>query len=281
MPDPEKLIPTLNRSIELTRSTPGRKGRVVSLQDVDELVIAGDMHGNLASFQTIYKTADLQNHPRRHLVIQELIHSPFRYSMGGDKSHQLVDLYAALKCQFPKQVHYLLGNHELSQWTNRRVIKNEEDFNEMFMSGIHQAYGNRGREIYDRYLDLFSVLPMALRTPNRIFLSHSTPAPKYLDQFDLTLLEKDDLPSEIYHPNGIGYGLVWGRNTTEGNTQAFLKKVDADWVICGHIPCEEGFLFANPAQLILDSAYSPGAFAILSASHPITVDELRSSIRML
>ena len=39
----------------------------------------------------------------------------------------MVDLFAALKVQFPKQVHYLPGNHEMAQWTGRTVLKADED----------------------------------------------------------------------------------------------------------------------------------------------------------
>ena len=281
MPDPVKLLPTLRRAVEFTRSTPGRKGRVVTLEEVDEILVAGDMHGNVASFQAIYKAAELSKNPRRHLVIQEVIHSSFRYPNGGDKSHQLLDLYSALKCQHPKQVHLLMGNHEMSQWTNRRVMKNDENYNEIFISGVVEAYEKSADEVYQSYLALFEVLPLVLRTPNRIFLSHSVPTAKYLPKFDLKLLEVDQLPNEMLNPSGIAYALVWGRDTSANHVQNFLKLVDADWIITGHIPCEEGFSFPNDQQIILDSASSPAAYCLVPTSRNLTHEEFIATVRKI
>jgi len=102
----------------------------------------------LENFRTLLKLADLAAHPRRHFVLQEVVHGPFRYPAGGDKSHQLLDLVAALAVQFPRQVHFLLGNHELSQWTNRRIEKADEDLNDLFRQGIETAYGKRADAVY-------------------------------------------------------------------------------------------------------------------------------------
>src|SRR5262249_27850426 len=121
----ETRLRTLRRAVELFRSTAGRRGRVVDLQDAEDVLVGGDLHGNLENFRRLLLKAALDKHPRRHLVLQELVHGPFEYPTGGDKSHQLVDLVAALKCQFPERVHYLLSNHELSQLTGRLVMKND------------------------------------------------------------------------------------------------------------------------------------------------------------
>ena len=123
MPQPERLLPLLRRAAEAFRATPGRRGHVVQLGDAAEVCVAGDLHGNVANFARLLQVADLAARPRRHLVLQEVIHGKFRYPDGGDKSHQALDLLAALTCQFPGRVHFLPGNHELSQWTNRRIGK--------------------------------------------------------------------------------------------------------------------------------------------------------------
>lgn len=281
MPDPAKLLPTLRHAVELTRSTPGRRGRVVRLQDADEVLIAGDMHGNIPSFQALYRTADLGKHPRRHLVIQELIHSPYRYPGGGDKSHQLIDLYSALKCAHPKQVHFLMGNHEMSQWTNRRILKNDEDYNEIFVAGVVAAYGNRADEVYQAYLELFAALPLAVRCPNGVFLSHSVPNAKYVERFDLAQLEADELPNEFYNPGGIGYALVWGRDTNQNHVERFLTRIEATWMISGHIPCEEGFSVPNDRQIILDSAASPAAYCLVPVNRELSREEFLATIRKI
>src|SRR3954471_8869164 len=176
MPDPDRLLLTLRRAGAAFRDTTGRRGRVVHLEGADEVLAAGDLHGNVENFRLLLGHADLARHPRRHLVLQEVIHGPYHYPAGGDKSHQLVDLLAALKCQYPRQVHFLLGNHELAQVTGRRIAKEDEELNQAFRDGVAAAYGARADEVYAGYEALFAAVPLAVRTPNRVLLTHSVPS---------------------------------------------------------------------------------------------------------
>jgi hypothetical protein len=282
MPDPDRLLKTLYKAADFARLTPGRRGRFVQLQGAADVLVAGDLHGHLGNFQAIYQAADLAKHPGRHLVLQEVVHGKFHYPNGGDKSHQLLDLFAALKCQFPGQVHMLLGNHELAQWQNRLVLKDDKDQNAVFREGVSEAYGpDKGPTIYDAYMRLFGVLPLALRTANRVFLSHSLPPEKFLAQFELRHLETDVFPPEDLAVGGSVYELTWGRDTRAGTCNTFLKKVDADWLVTGHIACEAGFARPNPKQLILDSADSPAAYALLPADRPMTPEMFDGSVRVI
>jgi hypothetical protein len=281
MPDPNRLLSTLHRAVGAFRQTPGRRGRVIYLEDAAEVLVVGDLHGNLENFKRALERAQLASHPRRHLVLQEVVHSPFRYPAGGDKSHQLLDLVAALKCQYPQRVHFLLGNHELAQWTNQQIAKADVDFNELFREGVATAYGSRAEEIYAAYLDLFAAVPLVVRTPNRVYLSHSLPGAKRLEGFDLQALEQDSPREEDLRLGGAIHALVWGRDTTPANAAAFLKKVDADWLITGHIPCERGFDVPNDRQIILDAAGSPACFCLFPADRPLSQAELIAGVGTL
>src|ERR1051326_7794651 len=188
MPVPHKLLTTVCRARELTSATPGRRGRIVELDDAADVLVAGDLHGNIANFQLLLKAANLVAHPHRHLVMQELIHGIYRYADGSDKSHQAVDLWCALKCQYPNRVHFIPGNHELSQWTNRPIAKAEVDLNAGFFDGVRTAYGKHGEAIYTAYLELVKSLPVALRTPNRVYLCHSLPTPAAMPDFNPAVL---------------------------------------------------------------------------------------------
>src|SRR5262249_44014817 len=159
MPDPVKLLATIRRAVEAFLATPGRRGREIVLEDAAEVLVAGDLHGNLPNFKAVLLKADLARNPARHLVVQEVIHGPFRYPMGGDKSHQLLDLVLALKAQYPRQVHFLLGNHELAQATNNLISKAEVDLNELFLRGVEEAYGEESKAVYQGYLDAIAVCP--------------------------------------------------------------------------------------------------------------------------
>ena len=281
MPDPERLLHTLRRAVQAFRDTPGRRGRVVALGDAADVLVAGDLHGNLENFRHLLRIADLGTHPRRHLVLQELVHGPHRYPDGGDKSHQLVDLLAALKCQDPGRVHLLLGNHELAQWTDRPIGKEDVDLAEQFWLGVYAAYGDRAEEVYLTYLELFAVVPLAVRTPNRVFVSHSLPSAARLPAFDPAALERDEADGSDLLPGGSVYSLVWGRDVSPANVAAFLQRVDADLLITGHIPCDQGFAVPNDRQVILDSLGSPAGYCLFPADRPLTHQELIGCVATL
>lgn len=270
MPDPDKLLTTLRRAATAFRETPGRQGRFVRLQDVSEVFVVGDLHGNVGNFKRLFQRADLGKHPGRHIVLQEIIHGTFHYPDGSDKSHQMVDLVAALKCQYPTRTHWLLGNHELGQWFNRMILKADRDLNLHFREGVKAAYGERADEFFAAYIDLFSAIPAAIVTPNRVFLSHSLPKASRLPFFNLARLEQDDLPT----PGDPIYTLVWGRDTTADNATAFLQKVDADLLITGHIPISGGFQVPNERQIILDAMRTPAGFCLFPTERPLTHEEL-------
>jgi hypothetical protein len=240
----------------------------------EDVLVVGDLHGHVENFRQAMQRADLGRHPNRHLVLQEVVHGPFRYHAGGDKSHQLLDLIAALKCQYPRTVHFLLGNHELSQWTHRRIGKNDEDLNDLFRQGVGSSYGAQAGAVYSAYLELFAAVPVAVRTPNRVFISHSLPSPMSLTPTFLAGLQKDVAADSDWLPGGCIHSIVWGRDMREETAVAFLKHVDADLLITGHIPCEGGFAVPNDRQIILDAMGSPAGYCIFPCGRSLTHAEL-------
>ncbi len=243
--------------------------------------MAGDLHGSVENFRLLLKKADLAQNANRHLVLQEVVHGPFFYPGGGDKSHQLVDLLAALKCQFPERVHFLLGNHELAQWQNQRIGKGDADLNELFRNGIDEAYPGWGEKIYAAYLQLFATADMAIYTSNRVLMTHSVPSAKHLVQFDVTALEKENFAAAELNWGGSVHALVWGRDTSQAHVEAYLEKMDADLLLTGHIPCDEGYAVPNDRQIILDAKGTPACYCLFPTDRPLTQQELIERIGVL
>jgi hypothetical protein len=282
MPQPQRLVPLLARATAAVRATPGRRGHVIALPENADVCVAGDLHGNVENFGRLLKVADLGPHANRHLVLQEVIHGKFRYPEGGDKSHQLLDVLAALTCQFPGRVHFLPGNHELSQWTNRRIGKGDEDLNDLFHQGVRTAYGDHAEEVYDGYMQLIAASPLAVRTPNRIFLCHTLPSAQKLETFDPAVLERDEFREEDLVLGGSVHSLVWGRTTSEDHVAAFLRKVDADLLITGHVPQPAtGFAVPNGRQLILDAQGSPACYCVFPCDRLLSLEELVARVGTL
>jgi hypothetical protein len=281
MPDPARLLSTLRQAAVAYRATPGRRGRLVCLDGATEVLVGGDLHGHLDNFRRLLQKADLGRHPGRHLVLQEALHGPFRYEGGGDRSHQLFDVLAALKCQYPRQFHFLPGNHELAQWTNRPIFKGDDSLNALFDEGVRVAYGDRADAVDTAYRELFAALPLALRTTNRVFLSHSLPSPARLAEFDPAVLERDRTEEKELLPGGSVFALVWGRDAAPAHVEAFLKKVDADLLVTGHVPCDAGYEVTGPRHLILDCLGSPAAYCLFPADRPLTMEELVAGVQVL
>jgi hypothetical protein len=282
MPDPEKLLPIIQRATGLFRATPGRCGSVIAVETATEVMVVGDLHGRVPAFRAALETAALPRHPGRHLVLQELIHGPWSYPEdGGDKSHQLVDLISALKCQYPDRVHLILGNHELSELTGRTIGKNGMTLNDQFRKGIDTAYSAHSGAIYDAYRALFAALPLAVRTPNRVFLCHTIPDPIYLDGLDLAVLESNTWPPEALKRGGTVYAMTWGRNTEADTIDRFATMVDADFFVTGHQPCDEGFRQANHRQVIIDGTAAAPTYCLFPAREPISIEKLLDCVQAL
>jgi hypothetical protein len=281
LPAPERMLTHLRQALALVKATPGRRGHVVYLQDCTEVLVAGDLHGHVPNFQVMLRAADLAKNPTRHFVLQELIHGNFRYPKGGDKSHQLVDLFAALKSQFPRQVHFIPGNHELAQWTNRPVLKADENLNVLFQEGVTEAYGKQfGPQIYATYLEIFQALPVVVRVPNRVIVCHSMPSGKALTSFDPARLESDVHDPTDLQPGGTVHSLLWGRDSTAETAAAFLARMDADLLVSGHIACHDGFDVPNNRQIIIDCAELPAGYLLFPADRPLTHQDLIGCLKL-
>src|SRR5207237_9157320 len=107
-----------------------------------------------------------------------------------------------------------------------------------------------------------------VRTPNRVFMSHSLPPLGKM--WNPEVLTAPVLPAEEFLPGGSVYHLVWGRDISEPAAAAFLKSVDADLLITGHIPCTNVLLVPNNRQIVVDRQQPPAGYCLFAAGPPIT-----------
>lgn len=285
MPDPKRILALVRKATFLSRATPGRSGSLIQLgEEAEEVMVVGDLHGNLAGFRAVLKLAALDKNPRRHLVLQELVHGPEESGYpndGGDRSHQLVDVVATLKCQYPDRVHVILGNHELSEITGRVIGKNGRVLNRDFRKGIETCYGAESEEIYRAYQEFFRAMPLAIRTRNRILICHTIPEGNDLDNLDLEPLRTGVWSDVAMARRGTVYNLTWGRDNDPGTADRFAAMMDVDLFLNGHQPCpESGFMQPNHRQVIVDGTGATPAFCLVSALEPLTIDDLVGGTRL-
>ncbi len=284
MPDAAKVAAILRRASMLSRATSGRKAALVTLDDsARDVIVMGDLHGNLHAFRQLLKEADLERNPHRHMVLQELIHGKWFYpDEAGDKSHQLVDVVAALKCQHPQRVHIILGNHELSELTGRSIIKEGVALNELFLQGVRTAYGASTEDLLKAYHEFFSSFPLAVRTQNRVLMVHTIPDEDDVEKYKGSFFEQSGpWPDEESARGGRVYAVTWGRDTRQTTADTFAQYIDADLLITGHIKCENGFSCPNNRQIILDGTDPNPTYTLFPASGAISLEDLVKGAKVL
>ncbi|GIW86832.1 MAG: hypothetical protein KatS3mg108_1156 [Isosphaeraceae bacterium] len=283
MPDPAKILPTIRRAATLIRATRGRSGGLVEPppDTIDDVLVVGDLHGHLEVFAEALRLAALEANPRRHLIVQELVHDNRINPDEGqiDRSHRLIDLVCAVIAKYPHRVHYLLGNHELSELTGRSISKQGFALNQLFAAGVAADYPAQVDDFLAAYRDLFASLPLAVRLPNRIFVCHTIPDPRDLESFDPKVYAATSWSDAMTRRGGPVYALTWGRDTSDANADRFAALVEADLFLCGHQPCDEGYRRANRRVLILDGTDPQPTCCLVPARQPLTLDELCAAVR--
>lgn len=280
----QKVIDTLLRAAEENLATPARFGNVIQLDEdsgADEVMITADVHGHRKNFNLIKRIADLENHPNRHLVMQEVCHGGPTYpENGGCMSHTLLEDVAKLKTQFPERFHFLLSNHELAELTDYPILKSKRMLNMMFRLGVTQMYGSAGEKVRQAYMEFIRTCPLAVRLPNGTFICHSLPERCDSKPFDKSIFDRP-LDLVDYQEHGDVFQLVWGRDYRPENAKAFAKAVNAQILIHGHEPCPQGFSAPNEVQVILDCCGDPASYLILPVKERMSHAEVVKRVKKL
>jgi hypothetical protein len=200
---------------------------------------------------------------------------------GGDRSHQLVDIVCALKCQYARRVHVILGNHELSEITGRAIAKGGTPLNALYHIGVATAYGNYADEICAAYRELFLAFPLAVRTPNRVMMVHTIPDGYWLETFEPEIFNASSWSDRDMARGGAIYAVTWGRDNSPETVDQFAKMVDTDWLITGHQPCDDGFQVPNHRQIIIDGTDPFPTFLHFHATEEMTLEKLRAGVRVM
>jgi hypothetical protein len=279
----EKVIEHYAEAARANHQNPNRVGNVVILtaDTADEVMITGDLHGHRHNFNAIRRLADLRNHPKRHLILQEVCHGGPTYpTNGGCMSHTLLEDVAKLVTEYPGRVHFLLGNHELAELTDYPIQKNSQMLNLLFRLGLQQAYGPAADKIRDAAFPFIQSSPLAVRLPGGVFVSHSIPQGTDTSPFDMGIFDRE-LETEDFYGRCPIFDLVWGRDYREENAEAFATQVKAEVLINGHEPCTEGYSTPNSRQVIVDCCNDKACYVILPTDRSWTQAEVVERISKL
>jgi hypothetical protein len=279
----DEIVSACRAAAAANRACAGRRGNVVALspETADDVMIVADLHGNRLNFEKLLGVADLECHPRRHLIMQEVCHGGPEYPDGGGcMSHLLLEDCVRLKNEYPDRFHFLLSNHELAELGDFPICKSRRMLNLLFRTGITEMYGAAGEAVRNSYLEFLASCPLAIRLSSGVFISHSLPDNCDREPFDVSVLERP-LSSADYRSDSPAFKLVWGRDFRAANAEAFARQVGAEVLIHGHEPCEAGFSAPNSRQVILDGCCSQAAYLILPVGPKLTHADVVARIASL
>src|SRR5690606_24646702 len=188
----ECVIAPYRAAAEANRTTEPRQGNVIVLdaEAADEVMITADLHGHRRSYTLIQRIADLDNHPRRHLVMQEVCHGGPTYpTNGGCMSHTMLEDVAKLKARYPQRFHFLMSNHEWAEVMDYPILKAKKMLNLMFRMGMQEAYGAATEKVREASIEFLRTCPLAVRLPGGIFVCHSAPESADALPFDSSIFQ--------------------------------------------------------------------------------------------
>jgi hypothetical protein len=278
-----QTIDLFQRAAEANLQTAGRQGNLVRLprEPNGEVMVTADLHGHCENFAAILRVANLVEHPHRHLVLQEVCHGGPSYpGKCACRSHLLLEEIARLKLEFPTRVHFILSNHELAEMTDYPIVKGHKLLNLMFRSGLHEEYGASACEVRDAQVAFLRSLPLGVRLPNDILITHSGPPSVDVQGFDTTIFQRELQPADLKE-RGAVFQLVWGRDYRPENARAFARLMEVDILIHGHDPCPTGCKVPNETQIILDCCSRPAMYLLVPTDRPLSQVELVEQIRPL
>src|SRR3954454_22493886 len=122
-PNPDSILETLECATEESKLEVRRARQTGHLPAEGEIWSSGDIHDHRRNFDKFVAAADLDNNPQRHIVLHELIQGDDYDAGGAGGSCRMLVQAAEPKCDPPRQVHFLLANHDLAQIYGEGIMK--------------------------------------------------------------------------------------------------------------------------------------------------------------
>jgi len=274
---PQTIIDLLNSGVQACNADRFRHGNLIYLPFDVQLIATGDIHGHRRNFERIVAYADLANNPDRHILLQEIIHGGPKDAQGGCLSYKLLFDVVHYKLNFPDRVHIIMGNHDIAYINNSKIMKDGKEMNRSMRLALEREFQQAGADIKLAIRQFLLSQPLAARTENRIWLSHSLPSDHFADKFDRQILDRQLKTSDCEKP-GSAYLLTWGRNFSQQTLDKMAELFDVDIFILGHQPQQQGWSRAGKNLIIIASDHNHGCLLPIDLAKSYTVQMLIDSI---
>jgi len=270
---PQRTIDLLNNAAKANRADKFRKANVINLPAEGNLLITGDLHGHRRNFERIASLAGLSEDPRRHVMLQEIMHGGPEDAQGGCLSYKLLFDVARYKLEYPDQVHIVMGNHDSAFISNSEVMKDGKEMNRAMRCAVEREFNDKASDIIIAVREYLFSLVLAVRCENRIWMSHSLPADRNADKFDPDVFNRPLTEADFVRP-GSAYLLTWGRRHSQQLLDTMAALLDVDLFVLGHQPQEEGYCQAGRNLLIMASDHDHGCALPIDLSQSYTIQQL-------
>ncbi|HUW18229.1 MAG TPA: metallophosphoesterase [Sedimentisphaerales bacterium] len=270
---PQTIIDLLAEGAEANLADKFREGNLIQLPGEGSLVITGDIHGHRRNFERITAFADLANNPERHVVLQEIIHGGPEDSEGRCLSYKLLFDAVRYKLDFPDRIHIMMGNHDIAFINNSEVVKNGKEMNRSLQAALDGEFQQDSAEVKVAIDRLLFSQPLAVKCDNRMWLSHSLPSDRFVEEFDKQVLHRPLNHTDVVKP-GSAYLLIWGRKHSQAMLDKMAELLDVDIFILGHQAQEQGWCRAGENLIIMASDHNHGCLLPIDLAKSYTVEQL-------
>jgi protein phosphatase len=248
-PDRYELLDALESAVNVIRlQQPQRlnvKGKLVTLPANGDLIVVGDLHGDMDSLEHILAETGFEE----RVMEGEPLYIIFLGDYVDRGPGQVEVLYRLLRLlgSYPHRVVLLRGNHE----GPRDVTFQPHDFPMI----LREQYGSDALEVYREFRALCDELYTASVIPGRILFVHGgvPTAASGLDDLAYAHTEhpaksnlvealwNDPMEDEGVYPNPRGLGLLFGPDVAE----RVLGRMGVSTLVRSHQSCQEGYMWTG------------------------------------
>jgi len=197
---------------------------------------------------------------------------------GHDRSAELLLRAARLKVQHPRQVLFVLGNHDVAQVTGSEIMKGGRGVCRAFAAGVNFAFGGEGPEVLSAIEKFLLSMPLAIRCPNGVLISHSLPSPSRMKLAGTEILSRPYRDEDLRR-GGPVYEWTWGRNQTAEQLDELAAKLGVEFFILGHHHADSGFEMLSPRGMVVMSDHEHGCIVEFVADLALTAEMVGDCVK--
>ncbi len=263
------LADIFHKAARLNAENPRRTDNTIAIEPGMDVIVTGDLHGHRQNLMKIIAFADLPNRPETRLILQEIVHGTPDARTGQDRSLDVLLRAARLQISAPRQVIFILGNHDIAQATGNEITKGGRGVCEAFSQSIRNAVEPEAAEEVQAAIHEFLLsTPIAARTPGGVMMLHTLPTPQRMK------LAGPDVPAGPYTPQtlargGCVYEWTWGRKPTVEQIDALAEHLGVEYFVLAHKRIETAYEVVSPKAIIITAEHERGSLLRFSSDEPL------------